>query len=536
MDTNLASRLKTLIQQRGLTAAGLARQAGLSVASLSRILSGQTNPSFQSVSRIAAALGVGLESLSPAPTQATAPLAENTVRAVYTLENTDHSTQEAGQLMLQAALGSWSHSWMHPYVAEGIEAPTLASASQSGSHRQQVQLAFPHQLVEGGSVASLLSVVTSALSGTGARLLDVTVPPTLIRTFSGPAFGLRGLRDTFNKHGRPLLACTIRPMHGLSPRLYGRAAFEALIGGVDITVDPALLHSIPSNPWRERFRFVAEAAAAASRETNEFKTHAVNITAPTMEDMLERATWAKELELAMVMVDTAAIGWSAVQSLGAFCAKNELILCALGTRSLNGSMLSEQLQAKLLRICGADAVSTGSPLRGNVSNRRYVTGVLSALRDDSLPAQPEAGHHLPQPFEGLTAAIPAVGGGHNPWQFPRLIDAIGDNALIQCGGAVMSHPWGGQAGATACRTAIEALVQARGEGHNLNVEGRSILLKAAKYSPDLKQALDTFQEGSFLFGVVHTLSRPTEGSILPGTNNPSPTITPFRRPEPTNED
>lgn len=531
---SLPTTLKALMKQRNLSAAALARTTGLSVSNLSRILSGQTNPSFESMQRIAAALETSLDTLAA---NQTAPTAQSfPLQAVFSLENTDHTPESARQLLLQAAQGTWNTSWTYGYVAPDVEKPAVVEATQVGTRRLQLTLTFPQEYLERGSLSSILSVTASALTGTGARLLDVRVPETLLRTFNGPSFGVRGLRDTFNKHGRPLLSCTIRPMQGLSPRMYGRAVYEALVGGVDITADPTLLHSIPGNPWRERFRFVAEAAAAASRETNEFKTHAVNITAATVEDMQERALWAQELELAMVMVDSASLGWAATQSIAAFCAKNELLLCAMGGRSLSGDILSEQLQAKLLRFAGADVVSTGSPLRGNVSNRRYVSGVLGALRDDAIPAQPDAGHYLQQPLAGLNASLPAVGGGHNPWHFPRLLDAVGDNVLIQCGGSIMGHPWGSSAGATACRTAVEALVQARGEGQNLNVDGRHILQKAAKYSPDLKEALETFQEGSFLFGVVQGFPRATGASVIPGTNNPSPTITPFKRPDPTHED
>jgi ribulose-bisphosphate carboxylase large chain len=539
----LGQTLKMLLQEHDISAAELARRADLSVASLSRILNDQTNPSFDSVSRLAKALGIGMDAFTPEASANTAARSEVRpsafpMEAVYILENTDHTVESAQQLLTQAAQGSWVNSWTHRMVSESIVQPEVSKVEQVGTRRLQVSLEFPHELLERGSLVSLLSVAGSALTGTGARLFDLRVPEPLLRTFNGPAFGGRGLRDTFNKHGRPMLACTIRPMYGLSPKMYGRAAYEALIGGVDMTADPTLMHSIPSNPWRERFRFVAEAAAAATRETNEFKSHAVNITAGTVEDMQERALWARDLELAMVMVDSAAIGWSALQSITAFCAKNELLICAMGGRALNGDMLSEQLQAKLLRFAGADVVSTGSPLRGNISNRRYVTGVLNALRDEHLPQAPDMGHYVEQPLAGLTGALPAVGGGHNPWHFARLMDAIGHDAVIQCGGAIMGHPQGSQAGANACRTALESLIQAQNEGQNLNVEGRHILQKAARYSPELKTALDTFQEGSFLFGVVQSAPRPTEGSVIPHGTNPSPTITPFRRldAEPSLED
>ncbi|MFZ2586522.1 MAG: RuBisCO large subunit C-terminal-like domain-containing protein, partial [Alphaproteobacteria bacterium] len=524
--------LKALMAERNLSAADVARTSGVSVASLSRILSGKVNPSFESMARIAAAVGVPLDSLSPAPASRATPTAStaaHTLSALFVLEGTEHSADAAANLLENAARGSWGSSWTDMYADAALPTPTVVQSLQTGTRQVQVEMAFPHTMLEGGSIAGILSVVSACLTGTGARLVDIRVPDVLVRTFGGPAFGLRGLRDSTNKHGRPLLATTIRPLHGLSPRQYGRAVFETLAGGVDITADPTLLHHIPLNPWRERFRFAAEATHAAGRDTNEYKTHAANITAATVEDMIDRALWAKDLDLAMVLVDSAAIGWSALQSVAAWCRKNDMLLCAMGGRALAGDMLSEQLQAKLLRLAGCDVVSTGSPLRGNVANRRYVAGVLSALRDDTVTPAPDHGHYFAQTFAGLTAATPALGGGHNPWHFPRLLDAIGTDVILQCGGSVMGHPAGFGAGATATRVALEATVLARNEGQNLAVEGRNILTHAARYSLELKAALDHYQEGSFLFGVVSgrfglAQPRPTAGTIIPGA---TPTVTLF---------
>ncbi|MCA3244475.1 MAG: helix-turn-helix domain-containing protein [Alphaproteobacteria bacterium] len=540
-ETSLPQQLKTLMARQGLHAAEVARRAGLSMASLSRLLAGKTAPTFETMTRLAAVLGVSVAEFAPHDA-APAPQPGSLLQAVYCLENTDHSPAAAAKLLAQTANGAWVRGAYDDLAQPGAPMASVLQAVQVGTRRVEITVGFPHQLVEAGSLVGALSVAGSALTGTGAKLLDVAIPATLLRTFPGPRLGVHGLRDMTNKHGRPLLIGTIRPMAGLSARQYGRAAFEALSGGADITADPTMLHGLAAPHWRERARFTAEAALAASRESNEFKAHLFNITAPTLAQMEERAMWARELDMTMVLVDAAAIGWAALQSLAAFCAKEDLALAAMGGRALFGDMLSEQLQAKLLRLCGADMVSTGSPLRGNVANRRYVQGVLAALRDDSLPAAPEGGQYLPQTFGGLAGAMPAVGGGHNPWHFARLLDAVGNHTAIQCGGSMFGHPQGVAAGATACRTALEALVQAKGEGLSLAVEGRNVLQKAAKFAPELRSALDHFQEGSFLFGLVQVgpggPGQALHASVLPTTTNPSPAVapsnvlTPFRRPEP----
>lgn len=528
-DKALPDVLKSVMDTQDVNAAELSRRSGVSMASLSRILSGQVNPSISNMWKISRALEVSLDTLMGEPplhavdggaaagtaTHTPELTMSNGIAASYVLENTDKTPEEAAQLLTNAANGSWVHSWTDQYVDSSILSPKAIQSRQIGTKRLQVDMLFPHDMVESGSVVGLLSVASASITSTGAKLLDVRIPELLVRTFAGPAFGMRGLRDAMNKHGRPLLSATMRPMNGLSPKMYGRAIYEALQGGVDLTCDPTLLHSIPCNSWRERFRYASEAAHAATAETNEYKTHVANITAATLDNMIDRAEWAKDLDMGAVMVDSGAIGWAALQSLAKWCGSNEMLLCAMGGRALNGDMLSEQLQAKLLRFAGCDMASIGSPLRGNVGNRRFALGIVSSLRDQEASSSPEKGQQFDQPTRGLKATCPAVGGGHNPWHFPRLIDALGDDCLIQCGGSVMGHPWGSTAGAKANRVAVEALVQGRGEGLNLNVDGRTILQRAQRYSPELKAALDHWQEGSFLFGVVSGANiRSLEGQVI----------------------
>ena len=511
----VSKNLKEALKKVGMTAAELSRQSGVSMASLSRIISGQVNPSLSNMVRIAQVLNIGIDTLTgqePEKTQQKKPLKKNqklnlseSVLATYVLNYTEHSPSDAAKLLENAALGSWVDCWTERFVDSNAPKPRALESRAAGNKRIIVDMAFPNEWFEEGSIASLLSVTTAPITSTGAKLLDLRIPNSLLRTFNGPRFGMNGVRDVLNKYGRPLLSCTIRPMAGLSPKLYGRAIFEALRGGVDFTCDPTLLHSIPINRWRDRCRYANEAVKMAGSETDEMKMHIINATASTVDEMKKRAEAAKFSEYSdenIIMVDSAAIGWTALQSFANWCKENDFILCAMGGRALAGDVISEQLQAKLLRLAGCDIVSTGSPLRSGVANRRHVKGVVSCLREDTLSLSPEHGVLFDQPMLNTPASYPACGGGHNPWHFPRLLDALGDDIIIQCGGSIMGHPWGSAAGATANRTAVEALAKARGENMNLTVDGRVILRKAMQDCPELRVALDHWQEGSFLFGVV----------------------------------
>ena len=55
------------------------------------------------------------------------------------------------------------------------------------------------------------------------------------------------------------------------------------------------------------------------------------------------------------------------------------------------------------------------------------------------------------------------------------LTTLGDDVVLQFGGGTIGHPDGIQAGATANRVALEAMVLARNEGRDYLAEGPEIL-------------------------------------------------------------
>jgi ribulose-bisphosphate carboxylase large chain len=86
----------------------------------------------------------------------------------------------------------------------------------------------------------------------------------------------------------------------------------------------------------------------------------------------------------------------------------------------------------------------------------------------------------------------------------QLLDLFGDDVVLQFGGGTIGHPQGIQAGATANRVALEAMVLARNEGRDIKEEGPQILRDAAKWSTPLAAALDTWGEISFNYAPTDT--------------------------------
>ena len=68
-----------------------------------------------------------------------------------------------------------------------------------------------------------------------------------------------------------------------------------------------------------------EAVQRAEEQTGEIKGHYMNVTAATMEEMYERAEFAKEIGSIIIMIDLT-IGYTAMQSMSKWARDNGMIL------------------------------------------------------------------------------------------------------------------------------------------------------------------------------------------------------------------
>jgi ribulose-bisphosphate carboxylase large chain len=102
----------------------------------------------------------------------------------------------------------------------------------------------------------------------------------------------------------------------------------------------------------------------------------------------------------------------------------------------------------------------------------------------------------------MPGVFAVASGGIHVWHMPALVSIFGDDAVLQFGGGTLGHPWGNAAGAAANRVALEACVEARNQGRDLEKESKDILTNAAKSSPELKTAMETWKEIKFEFDTV----------------------------------
>src|SRR6184192_371648 len=373
-------------------------------------------------------------------------------------------------------------------------------------------VAYDLSLFEEGSIANLTaSIIGNVFSFKplkAARLEDMRFPVAYVKTFAGPPTGIIVERERLDKFGRPLLGATTKPKLGLSGRNYGRVVYEGLKGGLDFLKDDENINSQPFMHWRDRFLYCMEAVNKASAATGEVKGHYLNVTAATMEDMYERAEFAKQLGSIIVMIDLV-VGWTAIQSMSKWARKNGLILhlhrAGHGTytrQKVHG--VSFRVIAKWMRLAGVDHLHAGTVVGKLEGDPMAVRGYYKTLRGAKYDADPSMGLFFEQDWLSMPAVMPVASGGIHAGQMHQLLHYLGEDVVLQFGGGTIGHPDGIAAGATANRVAVEAMIQARNEGRDYFEEGPDILAKAAKGCPELNAALQVWKDVTFDFQSTDT--------------------------------
>jgi ribulose-bisphosphate carboxylase large chain len=414
----------------------------------------------------------------------------------------------------ESSTATWTVVWTDRLTAcEKYRAKAYKVEPVPGSPDQFFAwIAYDLDLFEPGSIANLTASIIGNVFGFKAlkalRLEDMRLPVAYVKTFPGPATGIVVERERLDKFGRPLLGATTKPKLGLSGKNYGRVVYEALKGGLDFVKDDENINSQPFMHWRDRFLYCMEAVNRAQAATGEVKGHYLNVTAATMEDMYERATFAKELGSCIIMIDLV-IGYTAIQSMANFARKNDLVLhlhrAGHGTYTRQKSHgISFRVISKWMRLAGVDHIHAGTVVGKLEGDPNMVQGFYNVLREDRNPVDLQRGIFFDQEWASLRKVMPVASGGIHAGQMHQLLHYLGEDCVLQFGGGTIGHPMGIQAGATANRVALEAMVLARNEGKDIWNEGPEILAAAARHCAPLKAAIDTWGDITFNYASTDT--------------------------------
>lgn len=425
--------------------------------------------------------------------------------------------EAAAAVAAESSTGTWTTVWtdlltdLEYYKGRAYRIETVPGDDEAF----YAFVAYPLDLFEEGSVVNVITSIAGNVFGFKAvrslRLEDIRFPVAYVVGCGGPPNGIQVERDIMNKYGRAMLGCTIKPKLGLSAKNYGRAVYECLRGGLDFTKDDENVNSQPLMRWKQRFDFVAEAVKKAEAETGERKGHYLNVTAPTVEEMFKRAEYAKSLDMPIIMHDFLTAGFTANTSLANWCRNNGMLLhihralhAVMDRNPLHG--IHFRVLAKMLRLSGGDHLHSGTVVGKLEGDKQATLGWIKLMRDRFVAEDRSQGLFFDQDWAHMPGLFPVASGGIYVWHMPALCSIFGDDAVFQFGGGTLGHPWGNAAGAAANRVALEACTEARNQGREMDREGKDVLAAAAKHSPELKAAMETWKEIKFEFDTVDKLA------------------------------
>jgi ribulose-bisphosphate carboxylase large chain len=228
-----------------------------------------------------------------------------------------------------------------------------------------------------------------------------------------------------------------------------------------------------------------------------------------MEDMYQRAEFAKEIGSAIVMIDLV-IGYTAIQSMSKWARRNDMILhlhraghSTYTRQKAHG--ISFRVISKWMRLAGVDHIHAGTVVGKLEGDPKSVQGYYDVLREPKNPVNVERGLFFEQDWSGLRKVMPVASGGIHVGQMHQLVSYLGEDTVLQFGGGTIGHPMGIAAGAIANRVGLEAVILARNEGRDIWNEGPQILEAAARNCVPLRAALDTWKDVTFDYASTDTL-------------------------------
>lgn len=166
----------------------------------------------------------------------------------------------------------------------------------------------------GTEVVQLLNVIFGNSSiQQNIRVVGFDPGPAIRTRFTGPRFGIEGVRARTGRNRGGLISPVIKPQ-GSSVRELAGIAYRCVLGGADIIKDDHGLSNQAMAPFRERAVAVSEAVAEANAKTGGSARYFVNVTGHSGY-AVDEAFQAKEAGAGGVLLMPGLMGFGVVQAL-----------------------------------------------------------------------------------------------------------------------------------------------------------------------------------------------------------------------------
>ena len=367
----------------------------------------------------------------------------------------------AEQIAAESSIGTWTTiSTMNKRIANRLK-PTVYYINPK---TKIIKISYPQALFEKGNMPQILSSIAGNIFGMkmlkNLRLEDIEFPRAILNSFKGPRYGIAGIRQLMRLKKRPLIGTIVKPKVGLNEKQHARVAYEAWVGGLDVVKDDENLSSMTFNSFKKRIAETVKMKKLAEKQTGEKKIYMPNVTAETME-MLKRADYVKRKGNEYVMIDVLTAGFAAVQTL-----RNHTDLVIHAHRAMHAALtknhkhgISMLCLAKLYRLIGVDQIHIGTAGVGKMGGSKNEIVLIEDEMEDVYIPQQDKERVLEQKWGNIKPTLAVASGGLSPLSLPPVMNAMGNDIVMQFGGGCHGHPQGTLKGAIAIRQALDATLK-----------------------------------------------------------------------------
>ncbi|MFH0832061.1 MAG: ribulose-bisphosphate carboxylase large subunit [archaeon] len=352
--------------------------------------------------------------------------------------------EAAGGVAAESSTGTWLEVKTRQSYIKKLDATVFSIKKKMQG--AEIKIYYPHELFEGNNMPNILSSVAGNIFGLedikNIRLTDIDFPEELAKSFSGPKYGIEGIRKIMKLHNKPFLGTIIKPKLGLTTSDHAQVAYNAWTGGCDVVKDDENLASQKFNRFENRLKETMKMKERAEKETGDKKAYLINITAETKE-MLRRAKLAEDYGNEYVMIDVLTAGFSALQTLR----QENFNLILHAHRAMHAVITKNQkhgismnVLVKMLRLTGVDQLHVGAAIGKMFETPAEVKENIRAAKEKMFNIKP---------------ILPVASGGLAVKDIPKLIKIFGKDVVIQMGGGIHSNQKGTFYGAMEARKELE---------------------------------------------------------------------------------
>ncbi len=305
-----------------------------------------------------------------------------------------------------------------PFIAENIMGRVVEvhAAEDDGPHEVVIGLATATTGLDVAQTVNMLFGNSSLHAH--VELVDVDFPPGFLAHFSGPRFGIEGIRRILQSGRRPLTCAALKPQ-GLSTEALASLAYTLACSGIDIVKDDHGLADQSYSPFPQRVAACQRAIARASRETGRACLYAPSLVG-SPGALVAQAQIAREAGVGAVLLAPALVGMPVFHELIALHVDVPVIAHPAYAGAVR--VAPALLLGKLFRWLGADAVIFPNFGGRFAYSREDCAGIANNARGA---------------WAGYATTLPVPAGGLTTDRVTELVGFYGPDVMLLIGGALL---------------------------------------------------------------------------------------------------